>query len=416
MAGQFYQTHGPTLRPQGFKRSNLFGKYHTHLSRHSGLSFSAGGFTSSRSASGQIPQRVVRNGLISRFGALDDLEGGVTGRQNVSLAFSMTGENSSELHLQGYVSRYTFKLFSDFTFFLNDPVDGDMIEQTDHRTLFGINTRYRIQNDVFGALFTTTIGGGFRADDIAVELWRSPGRQCQEAHVDADIQERKFFLWIQEEAVIHPKFRIQLGLRQDYFTFDVNDHLEILPSNTGLPHVSGAHQESMLNPKFNMVFSPGRHVEIYLNSGSGFHSNDARNVVIARGMTDFERSLRRAGQNDAQIETAFSARHFDPTQRGIRALPRAIGSELGVRTTIKNATLAVALWRLSLEEELAWVGDEGTTEIKGATRRTGFDFEARLQPYPSGSGSDLNRRPDAEASFRFRRGSAIPSYWKTTGQ
>ena len=380
-AGQFYATDGPFLSPQNFQRFNLFGKFHTHVSEMSKLAFSVSAFGSAWDASGQIPLRSVQSGL-DRFGALDDLEGGTTSRQDVSLIYTL-GESDRYLKLQAYASRYTFKLFSNFTFYLDDPIQGDMIEQIDNRNILGLNAEYRFTNAFGDRLAITTIGGGFRSDDIAVALWHSPDRVRQTSRVNSDIVENNLFLWAREELLLHPKFRVLLGIRADYFTFNVEDHLEQSTTHTGLPHASGFAQKHIFNPKGSFVFSPADKLDLFVNSGSSFHSNDARDVIIAQKIKELDKSFRRQGMMEAEIDDALRARNFDPEQRDIETLPRAVGAEVGVRTQVTpRLHLGVAGWWLRSDQELVYVGDAGTTEISDRTRRMGVDFEGRLQIAP----------------------------------
>lgn len=373
LAGQFYNTDGPVESAQGFQRFNLFGKFHTHLSDNARLSLSAGGFGSAWDASGQIPQRAVDQGLIGRFGSIDDLEGGTTGRQDVNLTYESTTP-SGAFQLRGYASRYTFKLFSNFTFFLEDPVAGDMIEQTDNREIFGLDGRYRLTQPWGGA----TLGGGFRSDDIAVSLWQSPARVRETALVDADIIERNLYLWGQQEFVFSPRVRLQLGLRGDYFTYDVNDHLDG-DSTAVLPHASGYAQQAMLSPKASLVVSPTAAVDLFVNAGSGFHTNDARAIVIGERIDNLARLYRRSGLSEAERNARLAARNYDPSQVGEATLPRALGGEVGLRTRFSERwTVAAAAWGLRLEREFVFVGDAGTTELSGATERYGLDLEARF--------------------------------------
>ena len=380
-AAQFYNTDGPVESEQNFQRSNLFGKFHTYLNETNKLAFSVSSFSSAWDASGQIPQRAVDSGQITRFGTIDDLEGGQTGRQNLNLIYTATGEDNSRLLIQPYFSRYNFKLFSNFTFFLDDPENGDMIEQTDDRTTLGLNTEYQFERLINSMQLTTTFGGGFRSDDIAVSLWHSPNRRRLTQKVDSGIIERNLFLWMQEELIINPKLRLQLGLRGDYFTFNVEDHLDVLSDETvTLPHASGYAQEAMLNPKFNMVYSPFGSTDVFLNFGTGFHSNDARDVVIERTVSDLERTFGRQGLSDAQINERLSQLNFDREQSGIRTLPRAIGAEIGTRHRLwDRLNIGIAAWWLELDEELVYVGDAGETEISGRSRRIGIDIEGRAQ-------------------------------------
>ena len=380
-AAQFYNTDGPVESEQNFQRSNLFGKFHTHLNETSTLAFSVSSFSSAWDASGQIPQRAVDSGLITRFGTIDDLEGGQTGRQNINLTYTAKSENNSHFTIQPYFARYNFKLFSNFTFFLEDSENGDMIEQTDDRTLLGLNTEYQFNQSIRSMQSTTTFGGGFRSDDIAVNLWHSPNRRRLTQRVDSGIIERNLFLWVQKELVVNPKLRLQLGLRGDYFTFNVEDHLDTLSDESiTLPHASGYAQEAMLNPKFNLVYSPLHSTDIFLNFGTGFHSNDARDVVIERTISDLGRTLDHQGLNASQINDRLTQLNFNPEQSGIRTLPRAIGAEIGMRHQFwSQLNIGIAGWWLELDEELVFVGDAGETEISGKSRRMGIDIEARAQ-------------------------------------
>ena len=380
-ASQFYNTDGPVESEQNFQRSNLFGKFHTHLNETNKLAFSVSSFSSAWDASGQIPQRAVDSGLITRFGTIDDLEGGQTGRQNLNLIYTATGEHNSRLLIQPYFSRYNFKLFSNFTFFLDDPENGDMIEQTDDRTILGLNTEYQFKQSIYSMQSTTTFGGGFRSDDIAVSLWHSPNRRRLTQRVDSGIIERNLFLWAQEELIVNPMLRLQLGLRGDYFTFNVEDHLDTLSDGAiSLPHASGYAQEAMLNPKFNLVYSPFSSTDIFLNFGTGFHSNDARDVVIEQTISNLERTFGGQGLNDTQINERLAQLNFDREQAGIRTLPRAMGAEIGTRHRFWNRlNIGIAGWWLELDEELVFVGDAGETEISGKSRRMGVDIEGRAQ-------------------------------------
>lgn len=92
-------------------------------------------------ASGQVPDRAVRSGLIPRFGAIDDTEGGNTSRTNANLELVKSFGNGDFLKNQVFYVRNQFQLFSNFTFFLNDPVNGDEIQQVEHRDIYGTNWR-----------------------------------------------------------------------------------------------------------------------------------------------------------------------------------------------------------------------------------------------------------------------------------
>lgn len=380
-AGQFYTSDGPFNSPQDFKRFNLFGKYHSHITEKSNFSLSVGAFSSAWDASGQIPQRVVEKGKIDRFGAIDDMEGGITGRQNILLEYRIQGKNNTQFITKAYASNYDFKLYSNFTFFLEDSTHGDMIEQSDNRYIFGLNSSYKFAKQLGSIYAKSTISGGFRSDDIEVALWKSPNRSRVGKLVNSDIAERNFFLWIKEEILLSPKFSVQLGLRADYFTYNVEDHIKnmVAEKSSDLPHASGYHHQTIVSPKLNMVYNVLPKMDLFFNVGSGFHSNDARNVIIGKRIREMSNTLKAKGWNAAKVNEALQAQNFDPAQRYAKTLPRAIGAEFGIRTELFNSLhFGLSGWLLDMEKEYVYVGDAGTTELSGATRRIGIDLEARM--------------------------------------
>ena len=381
LAGQYSFTDGAVESPQGFNRMNIFGKFHTHITPRSELGIAVGAFTSAWDASGQIPQRAIDNGQITRWGAIDDLEGGITGRYNISVDYHFLEGYDHDFMIQAFMSKYDFKLYSNFTFWLNDPVNGDMIEQNDHRTISGINTLYSFNKALGNIRSNTKIGGTYRGDNIDLSLWKSPDRSRLAVQTDHTVTEVNMAFWIEEDLVFSPKFKIQMGLRGDFFTFDVQDHLDYPGfAGNGLPHASGYSQSTILSPNLNIVLSPFSNLDIYLNGGTGFHSNDARDIILGNRINEIIYSRTRQGFTSNQIETELQILNFDPEHANMKTLPRAIGSEVGVRLSIgENILLSMAGWYLHLDEELVFIGDEGTTEISGETRRLGTDMELRLQ-------------------------------------
>lgn len=377
VAGEYRRTDGPVHTPQDFQRLNLFAKMHTHLSERATLTVDASGFSSAwESASGQIPVRALP--AIGRWGSIDDLEGGTTGRHNLNLTFREQGRNNSDLTIQTYLVNYDFKLFSNFTFFLEDPKAGDMIEQTDDRRIWGLNSRYTFFNQVGPFLAQTTLGAGLRADNASVALWRAPDRRRSAPLVDSQVLERNLSLWAQREIFLSPRLRFIGGLRGDYFTFNVEDHLDLQPAS--LPHASGYTHQGLLSPKATLVYSPSRQLDLFANFGTGFHSNDARAAVIGQRVREIARKLEGEGRSGAEVNAALEAANYDPGQRDAQTLPRATGGEVGARARVwERLNLGAAAWLLDLEREYVYVGDGGTTELSGRTRRVGLDLEGRLQ-------------------------------------
>jgi outer membrane receptor protein involved in Fe transport len=381
IATQYYQTDGPFESPMGLQRMNIFGKYFVNLSHNSKLSFSVGSFNSSWDASGQIPERVVKQGIIGRFGAIDELEGGNTSRSNISVQYDQKDGDNNKLSIQAYLSDYDFKLFSNFTYFLENPDYGDMIEQLDNRLLHGMNASYCKLNQSGSLIQKTIFGGGYRADNIKLELWKSPDRIRIETLSDADIKERNLFFWIEKEIIFNSKFRIQGAIRADYFTFNLNDNLSTIDSsNSDLPHASGYSQQGILSPKLNAVYTPHKLIEIFVNFGSGFHSNDARNLIISEKIKELEHIWKKEGLNDEAIDEKLMDNNFDPQQKNAITLPRALGGEIGIRSQLFNrVNIGLAAWYIHLEKEFVYVGDGGYTELSDPTQRIGLDIETRIK-------------------------------------
>jgi len=379
---QFYQTDGPFESPLDLNRLNIFGKYFVNLSHNSKLSVSASSFSSAWNASGQIPQRAVDQGIISRFGAIDDLEGGNTSRSDINICYEQKNDHGKTIFIQAYATDYDFKLFSNFTYFLEDSINGDMIEQLDKRLMYGLKSHYKFVNTMGNSMVKSTFGGGYRADNINVGLYHSPNRLRQEVYSDATINERNLFAWVREEFILNQKFRFQLGFRADYFTFNVNDHLEMIPDSLhyGLPHASGYFQQTIISSKLNIVYSPVRNFDLYFNAGQGFHSNDARNVIIGQRINELTSIWQKEGLSEEEVNAALESCNYDPEQKSSLSLPKAIGTEIGVRSKpFKGFNIGIAVWYLHLDKEFVYVGDGGFTELSNPTQRVGVDFEARYK-------------------------------------
>jgi hypothetical protein len=339
-----HRSDGPFQAPQDYLRFNGFTKVTAPVGPATQLVASASGFHSTWDASGQIPERAVRSGLIDRYGAIDPSEGGRTARYDLQLGLRSTAGGPRNWDAGAFLTKYDFRLFSNFTFFLADTVNGDGIEQRDDRLAAGLLGRFtapapggRVQ-----------VGGGLRADFTDVALDHQVRRAVLNSLVDARVRQYHGFGWVKHEVSLSPAVRLELGMRGDLFRFQVTDRLE--SRACPLPHRSGARTSARVSPKLNLAAEVSRRLTLFGNAGFGFHSNDARAAVNAPA--------------------------------GARVVPRAFGVELGGRYTWTGGSAALSLWGLDLQSELIWVGDEGTTEASGRTRRIGLDVEGRLQLAP----------------------------------
>ncbi len=381
LAAQYYTTDGPFKNPQDLQRLNLFGKYFINITPQSRLTFQASAFNSAWNASGQVPDRVVKAGIIDRFGALDPMEGGSTSRQDFSLSFKQI-QGDHTYRLQAYLTHYAFKLFSDFTYFLEDTVHGDMIEQNENRWLSGLNMTYDTHKKVKSVILLNTFGGGFRNDAIQSALWHSPNRIRMNPFSNVNIHQANLFVWAQSKIIFNIHWRLEVGLRGDYITYDVDDHLGNANDtlSNGRPHASGYAQQAMLNPKFNVVYSPSAKVDIYVNAGTGFHSNDARNVIFTQKAKEIEQVKLREGWSEQEIADWLRKHHFDPQQQFTGTMPRAYGTETGIRAELfRQLNVGLAVWYMYLDKEFVYVGDGGYSELSHPTQRLGLDFEGRLK-------------------------------------
>lgn len=341
IASEYSSTDGYFDSPQDFHRFNLVGKYNAWFGNQSQLSITASTFDSKWNASGQVPDRAVQAGIINRFGAIDDTEGGTTSRTNINIRFNKQWKSNWKTTDQLYFSHYKFNLFSNFTFFLEDPVNGDMINQKESRNVFGYNTTAAKSYLLGNMKSNTELGGGFRYDDVNdIELAKATRTTFYNSIQKGDVRELNSFLYLNQDIELSDKFNLNAGLRYDNFIFKYKDEL------AGAAHFS-KQQKGTLSPKLNISYSPNQKVKLYLNNGIGFHSNDTR-VILDNQANDI--------------------------------LPKVIGSDLGIiLKPNKHLILKAALWHLYSQQEFVYVGDAGIVEPSGKTRRMGIDVSARYQ-------------------------------------
>ncbi len=248
LAVEFTKSNGYFDRNQKFNRLNIFGKVKQKIGERSNLIFSASGFGSHWNASGQVPERAIENGLINRFGSIDDSEGGNTKRYTFNLAYNNFFSDNTSFESQVYFFKYQFKLFSNFTFFLNDGINGDEVEQDDNRSTFGYKGSFNFNNKIGSVKLSSTIGAALRNDDIDLQLWNAANQYRINPKVIAGIKQTSLSGYFQEEFFFSPIFKLEAGIRLDHFIFNVNDKL----NEDG----SGKKSKTILSPKANFVFSP----------------------------------------------------------------------------------------------------------------------------------------------------------------
>lgn len=341
IAFEHIETDGPFESPQNFNRLNIFGKYVILTPDNSKLTLTASHFTSRWDASGQIPIREVANGNISRFGAIDDTEGGNTERTNFNVAFNKHIDDNTTLKANAFYSHYGFELYSNFTFFLEDPINGDQIRQKENRNIIGLNTSINHNTFLGDTELDIKAGIGLRhdvIDDVELSKTRNRIETLQNVQL-GDINQTNSNAFVSANFDFG-KLSIVPALRLDYFKFLYNDDLQ-------QNFETQSETKTILSPKFNVYYNATKDLQLYSKSGIGFHSNDAR-VVIANN--------------------------------GKEILPKSYGTDLGlVWKPLPKLVLNSALWYLFLEQEFVYVGDAGIVEPSGETERFGIDLGLRYQ-------------------------------------
>ncbi len=340
IASEYFYTKGYFQNPQNFNRINIFGKYDGQISNHANLSVSISTFLSKWNASGQIPQRAVDNKSISWFGSIDPTEGGNTSRSNLNATLTNHLHNLATIKNQLYLTDYNFELFSNFTYYKEDTINGDQIKQYEKRQLFGYNGSYNNDFKIRNLQIKGSTGLGFRGDIINdIGLASTFQKYTIKDKKKGKIVENNFNGYIDATLLFTEKISINIGIRYDYFTFQYRNKL--IDTNVFNTY------KGIASPKFNLYYKIRQQIQLYLSAGSGFHSNDARVSVLKNNNT---------------------------------SLPSAQSIDLGTNFKLKKKIfINLAVWYMYLQSEYIYVGDDGLLELSGRTNRIGIDLSARYQ-------------------------------------
>ena len=367
-AAEGYYANGPFENDNRYFRTNLLGKITTNLTSRDELSLTGTFQKSKWNASGEIPLRAITDGTLDRFGAIDPSEGGNTLRSTARLNYHYDTTSDGQFFANAYGQYYRLDLFTNFTFFLTDPVNGDGIQQSDRRVMYGGDIGYKQSGEVLGLPSIGTIGFQTRVDNIHARLGTQTTRMPIGATTDSDILEASYAPFVKAEVQPTSWMRLVGGVRGETFTFDVRNRCV-----TCAEQPAGRTSSGIVLPKINLILGPWAGTEFFANYGEGYHSNDARSAV-APGSSPLARS------KNYEI--------------GVRSLPWGP----------QGIEFIATLWRLDLQSELVFVGDEGATEIRGPSKREGVEVAARGQVMGPISVNGSVTWTKAE----FRNGNAIP--------
>jgi len=318
---------GPFTRPDDFRKLNGVLRY-SQGDKANGWNLTGMAYSARWNATDQIPLRAVDSGQLGRFDLIDSSDGGNAKRFSLSGAWRQSTATSST-QVTANVQHWKLDLFSNFTYFLDNPVDGDQFSQPDRRTSAALNVQHAWTVKLFGRDSENQVGVQLQNDRIHNALNNTRARQLLSTTREDRIQENSAGLWFDNATRWSPSFRTVAGLRADTYHFDVQSDLA---AN------SGKRTASLLTPKLNLIFGPWAKTELYINLGSGFHSNDARGTVIR-----------------IDPKTGAAAEPVTP-------LARSKGLEIGARLSpFPGLQTSLSLYRLDIASELVFVGDAGTT-------------------------------------------------------
>jgi hypothetical protein len=331
-AFEFLREDGPWQRAADFNKANAL----LHYSREQdgiGWDVVSMGYFGRWNSTDQIPRRALDSGLLDRFGTLDATDGGESKRFSLSGDWHRdTGQSHSQVSVYGVY--YDLDLFSNFTYFLDDPVRGDQFQQKDQRGYGGLMAHQTWEHDLFQSPSMTTTGLHIRGDAAEVDLNHTQRRMLLETLRSDEVGQVSVAPYLQNQTRWTDGIRTESGIRLDHHRF--GNRPQGASSDDWV-------QETILSPKGGLILGPWERTEWNISAGMGFHSNDARGVS-------------------------------DPNAPAT-PLVRTYGAETGLRTlAIDRLQSTLTFWWLDSEQELVFVGDAGNTEATRPSRRYGIEL------------------------------------------
>ncbi len=345
IALQVAQNDGPFIAAQDFRQGNALLKWKGKVGPGT-FALAGTWYAGTWNQSGQLPEGEIAAGRLDRFGSLDPSEGGIAARSSISAGYTIRNpEKRSTLRVMGYGVRNDLELYSNFTLFANDTMNGDQIGQTDERFLFGLDAAYEKWLTAGSMQALVTTGVQVRSDDVETSLFHAVQRNRLETKNHTDNGIRNIAAYVEGDLVPVEWLHIRPGLRVDAFHWEVED-LDPATRDDAMTTTAGNATKAIVGPKLSIEAHESEQMTFFFNGGSGFHSNDARSAVGTKGQG---------------------------------SLARALGTEVGVRMKPHaNARVSADVWYLYLTSEQVWSGDAGGTEPSDPTRRFGLDLEGSV--------------------------------------
>lgn len=345
-AFEFFHNDGPFTKGDNYKKYNGVLRY-SQGDEASGFHIGLLTYQATYNATDQIPKRAVDNGTLNRFSSIDPTDGGKVHRYSLSGDWHTSTENTAT-KIEAYVINNRLRIYSNFTYFLDDAVNGDQFTQPDDRTDATVKATHSWKNHILGRDSENTLGLQVQYDDINNGLYSTRARHFLSVTRQDHIKESSVGVYYENTTRWAGKFRSVLGIREDVYNFDVNSNIAANSGNV---------TSTLPSPKLSLIFGPWAKTEFYVNAGTGFHSNDARGT----------------------------ANHVDPKSGDpadpVPGLVRSKGLEVGVRTEIvRRLQTTLSLYDLDFDSELIFQGDAGTTSPGRPSRRYGFEFSNYYKP------------------------------------
>ena len=392
--GEAYYDNGPWKHPDAFAKFNGLLTY-SQGDATKGFSITARGYHGKWNSSDQIPETAVP--LVGSFGSLNPTDGGNSQRYSLQGEWHRQGTNSATT-ITAYGFYYDLDLFSDFTYYLDDPIKGDQFEQEDRRWVAGFDAAHTIFSQWFGRKMENTFGLQVRNDWVHNGLYRTEDRvrtdkndvnacdaepipECDTnpdliAVLPAATDLNKFTdtmvgFYVENKTQWTEKFRSVLALRGDEAIYNVTNLTPpyVATELPGAPVInfaglnSGSVSQFLPSPKASLIFGPWFNTEFYLQGGFGLHSNDARGAT-------------------QRIQPISPDYPFPTPSTPISPLVPTKGAEIGVRTVaIPHLQSTVSLWYLYSDSELQQSGDTGgTVASKSPSNRYGVEWANYYTP------------------------------------
>lgn len=329
-------------------KTNLLLK-HTRPTNNGNLTLTLMAYDNSWNSADQIPARAAEQNRIDELGSLDNTTGGNSSRYSFSSHWQ-----GKQWQWSAYAIQYDMNLWSNFTYFLDDPVNGDQFEQVDKRWIYGGNTRYNIEANLAGMAMNNQFGAELRYDDIEeVGLYKTKNQQRLGTVRKDSVKEFSVGLYWENQLQWTDNIKTIVGVRHDYFDFDVDNQIDNNINGVNLNANSGRKNDQLTSVKASVIYTLNEQWESYISIGEGFHSNDARGTTIVVDPGD-----------------GSSVNSVDP-------LVASLGYEFGIRGFInQQLNTSISFWQLELDSELLFVGDAGNTEASRKSKRSGVELTA----------------------------------------